>query len=230
MKRITPVNILRVDPILHKKGLDITNRCGNIIIPGPDPTVFTDNFNRANSNVIGPPWEELENIAADIAINNNLLRFSSDTPTGYVRWAKYIESRLQVNQFAEIVLSAASTPAGNQFALTIRRSGGDINTIDAGTGYYARFVSSGNPTQLCKTISGTTTILSMTTTDYRADFGARFKLEIIGTAVKLYRNDVVILSGTGDGTITQVGYSGIIAQSGGAGTTLDFEDWKTGLP
>lgn len=174
-------------------------------------TLFTDDFNRADSSDLGTNWAE-DN--GNPAILTNRLRIPSDGGSAWVARTTTTAHAAAADVKVTVVIvtgtgadggpvARKSATAGTFYALDIYHNGSswraDIYRYNASYASAAANVAGANITHVA---------------------GDTYRFEVQGTALRAYRNGSLIVSGT-DATISAAGQTGCHAWS-----TVDFDDFQ----
>jgi hypothetical protein len=178
-------------------------------IPGPKPhaTAYPDDFNRTDNTTLGSPWEE---IVTDLAIRSNRFATASGNTSDNPR-ARYNADLSSGNHYVQITAasegSSGSFPQNVYFgALARYASAADTCYV----GWQRRSTSTSRVLQ--KVVTGTFTTLLSDNTSATVPYAV--KVEINGSALKLYIAGVQVLSTT-DTAITGNLRGGALLRGGG---------------
>lgn len=171
---------------------------------------FTDTDNdaldSAHTGEIGATWTEHSSVnTGDAIITSNRIR--STGANASIHYASGLPS--SADYYVEtVIFQAGSTIVGFGPA-------GRIQT-GANTCYFARYISASTRWELFKTVAGASTSLGTFTHTTANSASYTIRLQMIGTAIKVYKDGVEIISAT-DGDITAAGRAGIRGASSGVG-------------
>jgi Secretion system C-terminal sorting domain/Bacterial Ig domain/Right handed beta helix region len=183
------------------------------------PTLFTDNFNRANSNTIGASWTERYTAANYQIVSNKIKLTSNDgsvttayTTSGLVFPNYSVQATLNFSG-----LSSIFAGVGGRMTNYIT---GDFN------GYTAFAEPSAQRVYIFKRINEVWTELGSYATPIAINTNYILKLAMNGTSLKAYWNGALVISVT-DATYTATGYTGVATGNGYNPTTVTWDDFAT---
>lgn len=195
-----------------------------IAVPPFVPDLYTDNFNRANSNVLGAPWVQRQNAAGAIKIASNTLTFQPVDNFFSGSSAEYDVVFNSANQYVQILyVSCQDTKQG--FHLTLRSQGalGTGNGFD-NTGCYRAII--GANVTIIRRVGAVQTVVANLVQSEIASVGSVFRFEANGTLLTVKKDGSTLLTGT-DAVITAMGRTGVISLQGN-GLACVFDDFETG--
>lgn len=163
----------------------------------------TDDFNRANAGNLGANWTNVDN---GMQVDTNRAVGTVDVA---VNTAYYSGASFSNDQYSEATLYNGGV---SRSLLIVRLTGG-------GDMYYADFSVAAGRIQLWKRVSSSFTQLG---SDLAAPTsGLVYKLEVIGTAIKLYEGGVLVTGSSQTDSDVVSGSPGI----GAIATTEGWDDW-----
>lgn len=170
-----------------------------IAASGGGGATFSDNFDRPNSTVVGPNWNEY---IADLEIFGNQLRNATgkNLPTAAVA-NMAIGPDQDVAVDCKIVLPTNGTDNGNNCALMARWS-------SESNFYRARLDVGRQNVALFKTVDGTTTLLGSVSRPLQYNTYYRIRLVVQGSALRLFFGDSAVLS-VSDASLTAGSFTGL---------------------
>lgn len=166
------------------------------------PTIYTDDFNRADG-ALGTPWVVVEGA---LAISSNKVV----APSGAGPHTSRYNQTFTANQWAEAAVVGNLT-GGHAIGPAVHINGTDL--------YYLWLGSTTNTVEIVRRLSGSYATLGSAT----AVPAGTMALEIVGTTIKAYVNGTVALTVTDANIAT--GQPGILGNDG-SGQTLD--NWRGG--
>lgn len=181
---------------------------------GGDPTVYTDDFNRADAGTPGPGWDP----QISMAIVSNTLRPAGIDNTVYARWATALPSADMYVE-ADVYINGGS----DYLELAVRFNG----TLGAGGSAYAGFArpeGGGVGFEIAKIMPGGYATVVQDTAEPHASTG-RLRLEVEGSTLRLYWDDALKLTAT-DTSIPTGNYAGVVAGVSAIGSWYD--NFETG--
>ena len=159
-------------------------------------TLFSDNFNRANSDNLGANWTEVEGPWEILA---NRLRDGLSNGDDNVRTTTTAHAAV-----ADVKVSVLLVSANDKNGPCARYS----TTADT---HYLGFNGDPNSVDLYKKVSGTYTLLQAYTPTTSAN--ATVRLECQGTTQRLFYNGVELTPNGTDTDITAAGQTGLLCQN-----------------
>ena len=167
--------------------------------------VYGDNFDRANASTLGAGWT-----APSWGINAN--RAQQGTGGGGGEYATFGTSLGAADHWAEFMLPAVNV-GGNQYMVINARRPSATDT-DPATGYLG-YVSPAGQCVIGKVTSGSYSDVNVGTNLGSWPGAVPLRLEVEGSAMRLYVNNVLRASGT-DSSITSGNYTGMNANNAGS--------------
>jgi hypothetical protein len=210
-----------LDATCEKYGVDDwkefvpANRVRNVKGRVPHETTFTDDFNKANSSVVGNllTWTKVNNAWANTSNQANYTTVGGAT-NGYIRAESDLSSSDHYSQCVATNIGSASTPNGG--GPTARFSS------SARTFYYAFAYRDDSRLYVGKHINGTDTATSNTVITISPP--QTFRVQCSGSSIKAFQDGVERVSTT-DTSISGNTRGGIISYQSMAGGTF-FDDFE----
>jgi parallel beta-helix repeat protein len=184
------------------------------------PTLFTDNFNRANSNTIGTGWTE-RYTASNYQIVSNKIKLTTNDGN--------ITSVYRLNGLVSADYSVQATLNFSSLSSIFAGVGGRMaNYLASDINGYMAFAEPGaQGVYIYKRINGNWTQLGAITTPIAINTDYVLKLAMSGTSLKAYWNGALVISVT-DGSYIATGYTGVVSGTGFAGSIgVTWDDFAT---
>jgi hypothetical protein len=181
----------------------------NVNVPVVAPVVYSDDFNRANG-ALGTPWVSVDDAPA-VAGNK-----ASGVVTSNVHSAYYNQT-FSNDQWAEGDMSFTLGSVHNSLGPAVR-----LDAASGGYAYYVWWLQSTNVLQVYR--RSPTNVYAQIGGDTPTTAPCKVRLEVEGTAIRLFKDDVQVMSTT-DAVITG-GKPGLLGSNGGPLPTLD--NWRGG--
>jgi hypothetical protein len=174
-------------------------------------TVYTDDFNRADSTNLGANWNEVGGTEWEIITN----RLGLTTNSGrQVMWTSTLSA---ADQFVEMTTQI--------FGIDINLWLCSTNTSHSGDYYAGAYATATNQWGIEKRVGGVTTGLGNLAGNAPTN-GDRIRFEVLNGELAIYKNGALLLSGTDPGAPLGGGtYPGI----GAAGISTRIEDFEAGI-
>lgn len=184
-------------------------------------TLFTDNFNRADSNLEDSPissgggtWTHDGLIAGALTIGSNLLRCGTTNTTGSAYWAADHGTK---NQYVQFDAVSTQNTTGSFFCCRL----GDRNNF---VGIRCGLSSGTGQIEVYTRIAGTFANLYRSSNNFYVN-GDTLRLEVQDGSFTVYKNNVQISTGSiGDGGALDTNTkSGVLARSNAVGIGDNFQ-------
>lgn len=186
----------------------------------PAATLDGDAFNRANAGDLGTEWVEDVGGTDGIGIVSNQ---AAMTTLDY-NTSQFQAISLNADCWAEVTIGTfiATTPY-RTVALCLRST--DYGT--APVSEYCAFCDKDGGTEIYKNVAGSVSLVTSEGSTAWAS-GDRIRFECEGTALRVYQNSTLVLSGS-DGAITAGGYAALVMENyDGILTQVTADDFRVG--
>ncbi len=188
------------------------------------PTLFTDNFNRANSNTIGSGWME-RYTASNYQIVSNKIKLTSNDGN--------ITAAYRLNALVSPDYSVQATLNFSSLSPLYAGVGGRMTNSTSGTSEINGYMAFAEPgfqgVYIFKRIDGGWFLLEVYPTQILVNTNYILRLSMNGTNLQVYWNGAQVISVT-DATYTATGYTGVVTGTANSSIAVTWDDFTLTSP